>query len=140
MDTVDGRVGALLRAHPSVRAVALAGSRARGTATPRSDWDLRVDVTDFAAVAAALPELVAPLQPLARLWDPLSRHWVGYPLGPLGVPSAPADLDRAAAGYLAARERAERRHGVRVPRATQDAVLPVLACGPRPGVQNRWEG
>jgi hypothetical protein len=76
VDDLESRVGEVLRADPRVRSVRLTGSRARGTATPYSDWDFLVDVTDFPAVAADLPELVRPLAPLVQLWDPLSRHWV----------------------------------------------------------------
>jgi len=63
-----------LRGHPAVRAVHLVGSRQRGVPGPLSDWDFAVAVTDFAAVAAALPGLLMPLAPLAQQWDPLSRH------------------------------------------------------------------
>jgi hypothetical protein len=58
-----------------VTGVQLIGSRARGEATPRSDWDFHVDVTDLPAVARDLPALAEPLAPLGQLWDPLSdRH------------------------------------------------------------------
>jgi predicted nucleotidyltransferase len=176
------RVSEILSAHPRVRAIRLVGSRARGTATPYSDWDFQVEAEDFPAVAADLPELVRPLEPLAQLWDPLSRHHVyalvlpgpvkvdllfdvphelappwrpgvdtlrgvddhfwdwllwlvgkrhrgerqlvgdelakmfHHLLGPLGVGAVPATLEEAAGGYLVARDRAERRFGVRVPR------------------------
>jgi predicted nucleotidyltransferase len=82
------RVTAILNAHPQVRSVRLAGSRARGTATTHSDWDFLVDVTDFPALATDLPALVAPLGPLAQLWDPLSRRHV-YAL----VLSGPVKVD-----------------------------------------------
>ena len=67
-------VGAALLAYRQVRAVELVGSRAAGTATPWSDWDFRVEVDDFAAVAAQLPRLVSVLGPLAGQWDRLSTH------------------------------------------------------------------
>jgi hypothetical protein len=70
------RVTDVVGAHPQVRSVRLAGSRARGTATAHSDWDFQVDAADFPAVAGDLPALVEPLGPLAQLWDPLSRHHV----------------------------------------------------------------
>lgn len=73
---VPRRVTAALLAHPQVTGVELIGSRARGEATPRSDWDFHVGVTDFAAVAADLPGLAAPLAPLGQLWDPLSSRQV----------------------------------------------------------------
>jgi pimeloyl-ACP methyl ester carboxylesterase len=65
------RVPELLGQDPSVRRVELAGSRAAGTETPLSDWDFAVQTDDFTALAEALPELVAPLEPLAQQWDPL---------------------------------------------------------------------
>jgi len=60
------RVPELLEQHPSVRRVALAGSRAGGTATPLSDWDFSVETDDLAALSQALPELTGPLDPLAE--------------------------------------------------------------------------
>ena len=68
------RVAALVGAHPAVRGVRLSGSRAEGRATERSDWDFAVETDDAAAVAAALPGLLAPLEPVAQQWDPLSPH------------------------------------------------------------------
>ena len=64
---------ALLR-HPAVEKVELVGSRVEGAFLPLSDWDFLVETGDFEAVAAALPELVEPLNPLARQWDPLAEH------------------------------------------------------------------
>jgi hypothetical protein len=60
--------------HPAVNSVELVGSRARGEATELSDWDFEVETLDFGAIAEALPELVAPLEPLAQQWDRLSPH------------------------------------------------------------------
>jgi hypothetical protein len=76
---VDGRdlaasVAAVLLPHPNVRAVELVGSRATGSATPLSDWDLEVETDDFGPVARALPELVTPLDPLAQQWDRISAY------------------------------------------------------------------
>ena len=68
------RVPELLEPHPSVRRVALSGSRAAGTPTPLSDWDFAVETGDFAALSEALPELTAPLEPVAQQWDPLGEH------------------------------------------------------------------
>jgi hypothetical protein len=68
------RVPELLEPHPSVRRVTLAGSRAAGTPTPLSDWDFAVEADDFAVLSEALPELTAPLEPLAQQWDPLGEH------------------------------------------------------------------
>jgi len=39
-----------------------------------SDWDYRIVSTDPAATAGRLPALVAALNPLAALWDPLSSR------------------------------------------------------------------
>jgi hypothetical protein len=71
MDIAE-RVIDALRSH--VRSVDLVGSRADGRATELSDWDFRVESDDFDALAPALPELVAPLEPLARQWDRLSSE------------------------------------------------------------------
>jgi hypothetical protein len=59
--------------HPSVKAITLIGSRARGDATSLSDWDFQVDTETFDEVEASMPQLVEPLHPLASLWDPLSH-------------------------------------------------------------------
>jgi hypothetical protein len=67
------RVPELLRRHPAVRRSELAGSRAAGCPTNLSDWDFVVETDDLGALAAALPELVAPLDPLAQQWDPLGE-------------------------------------------------------------------
>lgn len=69
-EAVVGFVGA----HPAVRAIRLAGSRAAGSEVGLSDWDFAVEAEDFAALAEALPQLVEPLAPLARQWDRLSGH------------------------------------------------------------------
>ena len=63
-----------LEAHPAIDGVRLGGSRARGEAGPLSDWDFEVATRNFGSVADALPELVAPLEPLAQQWDRLSDH------------------------------------------------------------------
>jgi hypothetical protein len=64
---------ALLRDR-AVQKVELVGSRATGTFVPLSDWDFLVETDEFDAVVEALPELVEPLRPLARQWDPLGEH------------------------------------------------------------------
>jgi hypothetical protein len=69
---IGEQVPRLLGAHGAVRTVTLAGSRARGESTTWSDWDFDVKTDDFEALAADLPAIVAPLRPLAALWDPLS--------------------------------------------------------------------
>lgn len=63
-----------VRVHPAIDAVTLTGSRARGENGLLSDWDFEVKTADFPSVAGALPELVAPLEPLAQQWDRLSDH------------------------------------------------------------------
>ena len=75
---VSGPVTAALERSPAVRGVRLVGSRAQGTAVEMSDWDFLVDVEDFDAVAAELPRLVAPLEPLAQQWDRLSEPTRSY--------------------------------------------------------------
>jgi Nucleotidyltransferase domain len=81
------RVIALVTRHPEVRSIELAGSRATGQARPDSDWDFLVEARDFHAVAAALPELLAPLKPLAQQWDRLSDEqcWMLTLRGPVKV-------------------------------------------------------
>jgi predicted nucleotidyltransferase len=81
------RVIALFLRHPEVRGIRLAGSRATGQARPDSDWDFLVEARDFDAVAAALPELLAPLEPLAAQWDRLSDEqcWMLILRGPVKV-------------------------------------------------------
>ena len=56
------------------------GSRARGSATRFSDWDFRVETDDFEQLASALPDLVADLDPLASLWDPITGGEACYML------------------------------------------------------------
>ena len=73
MDLED-RVREAVGRHPAVRAVELVGSRAHDGATDLSDWDFLVEVDDFGAVRAALPELVAPLEPIVEQWDRLSEE------------------------------------------------------------------
>jgi hypothetical protein len=59
-----------------VASVAMVGSRARGTATGLSDWDLYLE-GESADLMAEIPALVASLQPLAAFWEPLSEQ-AGY--------------------------------------------------------------
>ena len=66
-------MAALLRGHPLVRDVRLTGSRARGEPHELSDWDWEVRTNDFASLAPELPRLLAPLDPIAALWDPYSE-------------------------------------------------------------------
>src|SRR5438874_1691048 len=71
MDLAE-RIIATVAPHAAVRTIHLVGSRAEGRATEFSDWDFRVDARDFNAAARALPQLLAPLEPLAQQWDRLS--------------------------------------------------------------------
>jgi hypothetical protein len=84
---LDERVIRALARHPEVRRVELVGSRATGEAREESDWDFRVEAEDFASVAAAFPDLVAPLEPLVQQWDRLSDQqcWMLILLGPTKV-------------------------------------------------------
>jgi hypothetical protein len=73
--------------HPDVARIELVGSRAEGCATEWSDWDFGVWTNDFSAVSAALPELLAPLEPLFQQWDRLADEycWMLLLAGPLKV-------------------------------------------------------
>ena len=73
-------VETLLRRHPAIRGVELVGSRARGDETELSDWDFLIRTDDVAAVVDALPDLLAPLDPLAAQWDRLSEEATYYML------------------------------------------------------------
>jgi hypothetical protein len=73
--TLDDRVIAVVGAHPAVRRIELAGSRAEGRATELSDWDFLVETDHFEDLAADLPTVVAELEPLAQQWDRLSPSW-----------------------------------------------------------------
>lgn len=69
-----------------VASVVLGGSRARGTATGLSDWDLYLE-GEPEELMAEIPALVAPLRPLAAFWEPLSEQ-AGYMIvmdGPVKV-------------------------------------------------------
>jgi hypothetical protein len=67
-------VAKVLADHPAVESVQLVGSHAEGRAHDLSDWDLEVRAADFDALAADLPELVEPFEPLVHFWDPYSDH------------------------------------------------------------------
>src|SRR5262249_56796395 len=84
---VEHRVVALLRSHPAVEGVELVGSRAEGRANERSDWDFRVVTDAFERLAPALPELLAPLEPITQQWDRLSEHpcWMQMLRGPVKI-------------------------------------------------------
>jgi hypothetical protein len=97
--SLDWQVVSAIGRHPGVRSVSLAGSRAEGRATKFSDWDFVVAVEDFQAVAVDLPELSAPLSPIAEQWDRLSPHqcWMLMLAGPTKVdvifPDEPHELE-----------------------------------------------
>ncbi|MFL5925710.1 MAG: nucleotidyltransferase domain-containing protein [Gaiellaceae bacterium] len=57
----------------AVSSVVLGGSRARGTATALSDWDIYVE-GDSERMMAEIPALVASFAPLAAFWEPLSEQ------------------------------------------------------------------
>ena len=64
----------------SVLDIQLVGSRRNGTNTELSDIDLLVVTDDFEPLAAALPRVLAPLEPLAAQWDRLSEEATYYML------------------------------------------------------------
>src|SRR5947207_13332400 len=86
MDLGD-RVVALVAPSPAVREIKLAGSRADGRATDWSAWDFVLEALDFAVLADALPNLLAPLEPLVEQWDRLSttQCWMLILEGPTKV-------------------------------------------------------
>jgi hypothetical protein len=67
-------VTAALEHHPAVDRIQLVGSRAEGRSHALSDWDFSIETDDFESLEHALPDLVAPLEPLATQWDPYSNH------------------------------------------------------------------
>ena len=93
-DVVVGIRGALERSDV-VASVVLGGSRARGTATELSDWDLYLE-GDPEEMMAEIPALVASLGPLAAFWEPLSED-AGYMIvmdGPVKVDLFPSGASR----------------------------------------------
>ena len=74
MGDIPSSVETALVRHPHVRGVELVGSRATGSASRLSDWDFVVATDDFDAVARALPEMVADLEPIAQQWDRISSY------------------------------------------------------------------
>jgi hypothetical protein len=65
-----------LDASSAISDVSLGGSRAKGSPTQLSDWDLYLTGEPLTAMAE-LPRLIAPLRPLAAFWEPLSEQ-AGY--------------------------------------------------------------
>jgi hypothetical protein len=84
---LDESIVAAVAPHPAVRRIELIGSRAEGRATTWSDWDFGVWTRDFSAVSAALPELLAPFEPLLQQWDRLGEEycWMLMLAGPVKV-------------------------------------------------------
>jgi hypothetical protein len=84
---LEEQVVAAIRRHPATRSIRLVGSRAEGRANPRSDWDFSVETTDFQQLAADLPLLLAPLDPIAQQWDRLSLRqcWMVMLHGPVKI-------------------------------------------------------
>jgi hypothetical protein len=66
------RLAAALRRNAAVGSVTPNRLAVQGEANELSDWDFKVETGDFTSVAGALPELVAPLEPLAEQWDRLA--------------------------------------------------------------------
>ena len=84
-----------LEGSEAVSSVVLGGSRARGTATGLSDWDLYVK-GDPTAMVEEIPALVASFGPLAAFWEPLSEQ-AGYMVvmdGPIKVHLFPIGASR----------------------------------------------
>jgi hypothetical protein len=78
-----------------VSSVVLGGSRARGTATALSDWDLYVE-GEPEGMIEEIPGLVASFGPLAAFWEPLSEQ-AGYMVvfdGPIKVDVFPIGARR----------------------------------------------
>jgi hypothetical protein len=70
-----------------VEDIRLVGSRAEGRASDRSDWDFRVETSDFPRLASDLPRLLSRLDPLVAQWDRLSPEhcWMLILPGPVKV-------------------------------------------------------
>ncbi len=81
-----------LEASEVVSSVVLGGSRAQGTATELSDWDLYVE-GDPEAMMVEIPALVATFRPLAAFWEPLAEQ-AGY----IVVMDGPTKVDIFATG------------------------------------------
>ena len=81
-----------LEAREVISSVVLGGSRAQGTATELSDWDLYVE-GDPEGMIVEIPALVASHRPLAAFWEPLSEQ-AGY----MVVMDGPTKVDIFATG------------------------------------------
>jgi hypothetical protein len=76
-----------LEASRHVSSVLPAGSRARGTATELSDWDLCLK-GDREGMMTEVPALIASFGPLAAFWEPLAEQ-AGY----MAVMDGPVKVD-----------------------------------------------
>ncbi len=65
----------VLSSDARISKVELSGSRARGEATPLSDWDFAVTAYQFDDVRDALPQIIRPLHAVVAQWDRLSPIW-----------------------------------------------------------------
>lgn len=72
---LPGDVIGVLSSDARISNIELAGSRARGEATPLSDWDFAVTAPQFDEVRDTLPDIVRALHPVVAQWDRLSRTW-----------------------------------------------------------------
>jgi hypothetical protein len=80
----------------AVGAITLGGSRANGTATTLSDWDLYLE-GESAKLMAEIPGLMSPLRPLGAFWEPLSED-AGYMMvmgGPVKIDLFPIGARRS---------------------------------------------
>jgi predicted nucleotidyltransferase len=73
--TLPADVISVLSSDARIGTVELTGSRARGEATPLSDWDFAVTARQFDELPDALAEIVRPLRPVVGQWDRLSPIW-----------------------------------------------------------------
>ncbi|MGH2756744.1 MAG: hypothetical protein ACRDI3_03040 [Actinomycetota bacterium] len=69
------RIPKLLRRHPEVTNVQLAGSRERGDENALSDWDFVVETDDAGSLREDISHLVDSLNPLVGQWDRLGPVW-----------------------------------------------------------------
>lgn len=68
---LENKVIFALSSHQAVDKVSLTGSRRRGGSNPLSDWDFKIETSDYPTVADDLTEIVESLHPLTKQWDRL---------------------------------------------------------------------
>lgn len=73
--TLPADVISTLSSDARISKVELTGSRARGEATPLSDWDFAITAPQFDELREGLAEIVGPLRPVVTQWDRLSPIW-----------------------------------------------------------------